>query len=73
VLLYGMHRLECYPVDVWVKRGMISLLPNGMPPPLLPFAGVAQQYIFHYMRTCPDAPCPKRKDQTEETEKIFKQ
>ena len=65
VLLYGMHRLECCPVDVWVKRGLKSLLPNGMPPTLLPFAGVAQQYIFHYMRTCPDAPCPKGKNQTE--------
>jgi N-glycosylase/DNA lyase len=39
---------------------MQALLPQGIPKDLLPFAGVVQQYIFHYMRTCPDAPNHKR-------------
>lgn len=56
-LLYGFHRPECYPRDVWIKRAD-SLFPDGFPSELNDVAGLAQQYLFHYCRTCPDALTP---------------
>lgn len=50
-LLYGLHRLECFPLDVWMKRVVKELLPCGLPKHMLPYAGIAQQYLFHYMRS----------------------
>ncbi|WRS27106.1 DNA glycosylase [Oscillospiraceae bacterium MB08-C2-2] len=50
VLLYGLGRIECVPMDVWMKRAMASLFPQGLPEFALPVAGIAQQYIFHYSR-----------------------
>ncbi|HIQ80845.1 MAG TPA: DNA-3-methyladenine glycosylase 2 family protein [Candidatus Scatavimonas merdigallinarum] len=52
-LLYGMHRLECFPMDVWMKRAMETLLPGMHPSDFGEYAGIAQQYIFHYSRTHP--------------------
>lgn len=49
-LLYGFHRLEAFPMDVWMKRAMAVLLPGYSPEQLGPYAGVAQQYLFHYSR-----------------------
>ncbi len=49
-LLYGFGRLECFPIDVWIKRAMESLFPAGLPKCAAEYAGIAQQYIFHYMR-----------------------
>ena len=46
-LLYGMHRLECFPMDVWMKRAMETLLPGMHPSDFGEYAGIAQQYIFH--------------------------
>lgn len=50
VLLYGFGRMECFPMDVWMKRVMASLFPNGLPTEFSPVAGIAQQYLFHYGR-----------------------
>lgn len=50
-LLFGFGRQECFPQDVWIKRAMAELFPEGLPDFALPVAGIAQQYIFHYMRT----------------------
>lgn len=50
-LLYGFHRLEAFPMDVWMKRAMKILFPENVPKDFGPFAGIAQQYIFHYSRT----------------------
>lgn len=50
-LLFGLGRLEAFPVDVWMKRAMEALFPDGLPELALPYAGIAQQYIFHYART----------------------
>ncbi len=63
-LLYGCGRLECFPVDVWIGRAMKQLLPEGLPDYAQQYAGIAQQYLFHYARTCtglcePDAPAVK--------------
>ena len=50
-LLYGMYRVECFPVDVWIKRVMAQFYPDGFPEFAKAYAGIAQQYLFHYMRT----------------------
>ena len=50
-LLFGFGRLECVPQDVWIKRVMAKWYPQGLPEFALPYAGIAQQYLFHYART----------------------
>lgn len=52
-LLYGLHRLESFPMDVWMKRAMRALFPGRTPESFGPYAGIAQQYIFHYSRMNP--------------------
>ena len=52
-LLYGLHRLEAFPMDVWMKRAMAELFPNKVPTDFGEYAGIAQQYIFHYSRNNP--------------------
>lgn len=51
VLLFGFGKLEAFPKDVWIKRAMATLFPEGLPESALPYAGIVQQYIFHYART----------------------
>ena len=53
-LLYGFHRTECFPMDVWMKRAMSTLLPEVDPVSFGKDAGIAQQYIFHYSRMHPE-------------------
>lgn len=52
-LLYGFHRFECFPMDVWMKRVMADMF-DGMDGKKLfgPLAGLAQQYLFFYAREC---------------------
>jgi len=54
VLLYGLHRTEAFPMDVWMKRAMSTLFPGVDPCDFGEYAGVAQQYIFHYSRMHPE-------------------
>lgn len=49
-LLYGFHKLEAFPVDVWVKRIMAELYPQGLPACTKGTEGIAQQYLFHWRR-----------------------
>ncbi|MFA5658377.1 MAG: DNA glycosylase [Oscillospiraceae bacterium] len=49
-MLYGMHRLEFFPVDVWIRRVLERYYPNGLPECIKGFEGIAQQYLFHYVR-----------------------
>ena len=53
VLLYGLHRLDSFPLDVWMKRAMATLFDGMEPSAFGECAGVAQQYIFHYARMHP--------------------
>ncbi len=53
-LLFGFYRLDSFPMDVWMKRAMTTLYPNGLPEKLLPYRGIAQQYLFHYARMHPE-------------------
>ncbi len=50
VLLFGMHRTEAFPVDVWIKRVLAEYYPDGFPEFAKANGGIAQQYLFHYMR-----------------------
>lgn len=53
-LLFGLHRVEAFPVDVWMKRAMAKLFPDLTPSDFGEYAGIAQQYIFHYSRMHPE-------------------
>lgn len=50
VLLYSCRRPEAFPRDVWVKRIMEELYPNGLPECVNGVQGIAQQYLFHWRR-----------------------
>ena len=53
-LLFGMHRVEAFQIDVWIKRVLSEYYPNGFPDFAKDNAGIAQQYIFHYARMHPE-------------------
>ncbi|MEA5051383.1 MAG: DNA glycosylase [Oscillospiraceae bacterium] len=50
-LLFGAGRHDAFPQDVWVRRMMQTFYPRGLPDDILPYAGIAQQYLFHYARS----------------------
>lgn len=49
-LLYGFYKMESFPEDVWIKRALAQLYPNGLPENLRKYGGISQQYLFHYIR-----------------------
>ena len=49
-LLYGFGREEAFPVDVWIKTVMSKFYNSGLPEYVKPHAGIAQIYLFHYVR-----------------------
>lgn len=50
VLLFGFGRSEVIPKDVWIKRVLSELFGGALPDFAVPYAGIAQQYLFHYAR-----------------------
>lgn len=50
VLLYGLNRIEAWPVDVWIKRVMENYYPDGLPECISGTQGIAQLYLFNYIR-----------------------
>ncbi|MBR2343617.1 MAG: DNA-3-methyladenine glycosylase 2 family protein [Clostridia bacterium] len=51
VALFGFSNLEAFPIDVWMKRAIDLYFDGSLDPATLGrYAGVAQQYIFHYIR-----------------------
>lgn len=51
VLLFGLHMLDAFPRDVWINRAIAERYGKGFDPSVFaPYAGVAQQYIYHYVR-----------------------
>ena len=49
--LFGFANLEAFPIDVWMKRAIDEYFDGSLDPKSLGnYAGVAQQYIFHYIR-----------------------
>lgn len=49
-LLYGCGRVEAFPVDVWVRRIMSEMYPDGLPECTKSVEGIAQQFLFHWRR-----------------------
>jgi len=66
-LLFGWGRQEAFPIDVWIERALRRLYFRGkrrvMRRQLVefhrsyfgPYAGYAQQYLFHYVRNNPQS------------------
>jgi N-glycosylase/DNA lyase len=51
VALFGFGNLEAFPIDVWMKRAIDEYFDGKLDPSTLgQYAGIAQQYIFHYIR-----------------------
>ncbi|MBP3401632.1 MAG: DNA-3-methyladenine glycosylase 2 family protein [Clostridia bacterium] len=49
--LFGFGNLEAFPIDVWMKRAIDEYFGGSLDHKALgSYAGVAQQYIFHYIR-----------------------
>lgn len=49
-LLYGCGHIDAFPMDVWVKRIMREMYPDGLPACTSGVRGIAQQYLFHWRR-----------------------
>ena len=51
VALFGYHKIEAFPVDVWISRVQDRYYNGRFPVEKYPgFAGVLQQYIFYFIR-----------------------
>lgn len=50
MLLYGLSRIEAFPRDVWIKRALTQMFDGQLPECAVQYAGIVQQYIFHYIR-----------------------
>ena len=49
--LFGLHLLDAFPVDVWIRRVLEREYPLGYPlERYQPYNGVYQQYMFYYCR-----------------------
>ncbi len=49
-LLFGLNKIEAFPKDVWIKKAMAKLFDGELPACATEYAGIAQQYIFHFAR-----------------------
>ena len=51
VLLFGLHHLNAFPVDVWIRKVLEEQYPGGYPyEEYSPWNGIYQQYMFAYYR-----------------------
>jgi len=51
VILFGLHMLDVFPRDVWIQRAVAKHYgPDFDPGIFSPYSGIAQQYIFYYIR-----------------------
>ena len=49
--LFGLQKLDVFPVDVWMKKALRAHYPAGLDPQVFGgYAGIAQQYMFYYQR-----------------------
>ena len=52
ILLFGLHRMNSYPIDVWVKRLIEDIYDGDFNPNLYSgYAGYVQQLQFYYYRS----------------------
>lgn len=51
VLLFGFHKTEAFPVDVWMKKVIDRYFGGSLDGTVFgEYAGIAQQYLFYYER-----------------------
>ena len=51
VSLFGLHHIDAFPVDVWIRRILTEQYPDGYPyDRYAPYNGIYQQYMFAYYR-----------------------
>lgn len=51
VSLFGLHHVDAFPIDVWVKRILTEQYPDGYPfEKYSPYNGIYQQYMFAHYR-----------------------
>jgi len=54
-VLFGLGMLDSFPLDTWMKRAVAMFYGPGFDPVVFsPYAGIAQQYIFYYIRNTRD-------------------
>ena len=51
VSLFGLHHVDAFPIDVWIRRILETEYPNGYPfERYSPYNGICQQYMFAWYR-----------------------
>ena len=51
ISLFGLHQIDAFPVDVWIRRILENEYPEGFPKEKYsPYNGIYQQYMFFYYR-----------------------
>lgn len=51
ISLYGLHHIEAFPIDVWIRRILEEVYHNQFQLERYQgYAGIVQQYMFYYMR-----------------------
>jgi N-glycosylase/DNA lyase len=51
ICLYGLHHIEVFPVDVWIKRVLEEIYQGDFRQEQYEgYLGIVQQYMFYYMR-----------------------
>ncbi|MBR1670579.1 MAG: DNA glycosylase [Butyrivibrio sp.] len=51
-ILFGYHRLDAFPKDVWINKVLDVRYPSGFPfDSYAPYNGVMQQYLFFFSRS----------------------
>ncbi len=51
ISLFGLHHIEAFPIDVWMKRVITEFYNNDFDPGRFAgYAGIVQQYMFYYIR-----------------------
>ena len=51
VSLFGLHHIDTFPIDVWIRRILDNEYPNGYPKEKYsPYNGIYQQYMFYFYR-----------------------
>lgn len=50
ILLFGYHKMDTFPIDVWMKKALKEYYPNGLSEQILTCPGLAQQLLFHSKR-----------------------
>lgn len=51
VSLFGLHHVDAFPIDVWIRKILDREYPDGYPyEKYSPHNGIYQQYMFAYYR-----------------------